>query len=79
MPYVVESQIANEDRAVGARLAGEMALLRAQADLPADVTFNLNGTAGQSFGAFAVEGMKLSSDGAGERFCRQGAVGWRDW
>ena len=39
-------------------------------DLPADVTFNLDGTAGQSFGAFTVEGMKLVLDGSGERFCR---------
>ena len=59
VPFVVESKIANCDRAVGARLAGELAVRRAQSELPADVTFNLNGTAGQSFGAFTVEGMKL--------------------
>ena len=55
-PFTVDSGIANSDRAVGARLAGELALLRAQKTTPADVTFNLHGTAGQSFGAFAVEG-----------------------
>ncbi|HEX7158802.1 MAG TPA: glutamate synthase-related protein, partial [Edaphobacter sp.] len=52
VPYVVDSPIANCDRAVGARLAGEIALRRAQGDFPVDVTFNLHGTAGQSFGAF---------------------------
>src|SRR6202040_2403858 len=50
LPYVVDSPIANCDRAIGARLSGELALQRAHADVPADVTFNLLGTAGQSFG-----------------------------
>ncbi len=65
VPYVLESKVANSDRAVGARLAGEIAVRRAQSELPVDVTFNLNGTVGQSFGAFTVEGMKLVLDGAG--------------
>ncbi len=75
LPYVVESTIANCDRAVGARLAGELALQRAQRDLPADVTFNLNGTAGQSFGAFTVEGMKLVLQGQANDFVGKGLSG----
>ena len=74
-PYVVDSPIANRDRAVGARLAGEIALLRAQADVSADVTFNLHGTAGQSFGAFAVGGMKLVLDGQANDFVGKGLSG----
>jgi glutamate synthase (NADPH/NADH) large chain len=74
-PYVIESPIANCDRAVGARLAGELALKRAQADLPADVTFNLHGVAGQSFGAFAVDGMKLVLDGQANDFVGKGLSG----
>ena len=72
---MVDSPIANCDRAVGARLAGELALRRAQADLPADVTFNLHGTAGQSFGAFTVEGMKLVLTGQANDFVGKGLVG----
>ncbi len=74
-PFVVDSKIANCDRAVGARLAGELALQRAQRDLPADVTFNLSGTAGQSFGAFTVEGMKLVLHGQANDFVGKGLSG----
>jgi glutamate synthase (ferredoxin) len=73
--FVVDSVIANADRAVGARLAGEIALRRAQRDLPADVTFNLSGTAGQSFGAFTVDGMKLVLTGQANDFVGKGLSG----
>ncbi len=46
-----------------------------QGDLPADVTFNLNGTAGQSFGAFTVDGMKLVLDGQANDFVGKGLSG----
>jgi glutamate synthase (NADPH/NADH) large chain len=75
LPFVVESKIANRDRAVGARLAGELALQRSQGDLPANVTFNLKGVAGQSFGAFAVEGMRLMLEGQANDFVGKGLSG----
>src|SRR5271170_5578953 len=75
LPFVVDSKIANADRAVGSRLAGEIALRRAQRDLPADLTFNLSGIAGQSFGAFAVEGMKLVLHGQANDFVGKGLSG----
>ncbi len=74
-PYVVESKIVNADRSVGARLAGELALRRAQKELPADVTYKLAGVAGQSFGAFAVEGMKLELTGQANDFVGKGLSG----
>jgi glutamate synthase (NADPH/NADH) large chain len=73
--FSIDSPIANSDRAVGAHLAGELALLRAQTPTPADVTFNLRGTAGQSFGAFAVDGMKLILDGQANDFVGKGLSG----
>jgi glutamate synthase (ferredoxin) len=73
--FVIDSKIANCDRAVGARLAGEIALRRAQSELAADVTFNLTGTAGQSFGAFTVDGMKLVLDGQANDFVGKGLSG----
>jgi glutamate synthase (NADPH/NADH) large chain len=75
MPYVVESVIANRDRAVGARLAGEIAVLRANSQTPADNTLKLTGTAGQSFGAFAIEGMKLVLSGQANDFVGKGLSG----
>jgi glutamate synthase (NADPH/NADH) large chain len=74
-PYVVDSTIANCDRAVGARLAGELVLRRAQGEFSADVTFNLSGVAGQSFGAFTVDGMKLVLDGQANDFVGKGLSG----
>jgi glutamate synthase (ferredoxin) len=73
--FVVDSKIANCDRAVGSRLAGEIAVRRAQGELAADVTFNLTGTAGQSFGAFTVDGMKLLLDGQANDFVGKGLSG----
>ena len=75
VPYVLDSKVANCDRAVGARLAGEIAVRRAQSELPVDVTFNLNGTVGQSFGAFTVEGMKLVLEGQANDFVGKGLSG----
>ena len=75
LPFVVDSPIANCDRAIGARLSGELALLRSQAELPADVTFNLHGTAGQSFGAFTVEGIRLILTGQANDFVGKGLSG----
>lgn len=75
VPFEVNSSIANKDRAVGARLAGELSLKRAQGLLLADVTMNLTGTAGQSFGAFAIEGMKLILDGWANDFVGKGLSG----
>jgi len=73
--YAVESPVANRDRAVGARLAGEIALLRVNAEVPVDVTMTLKGTAGQSFGAFTVDGMKLVLDGQANDFVGKGLAG----
>src|SRR3984957_8609297 len=73
--FVVDSAIANCDRAVGARMAGELAVRRAQGELPADVTFKLKGTAGQSLGAFTVEGMKLELEGQANDFVGKGLSG----
>ena len=67
---------ANEHRSVGARLSGELALLRAKGEIDCvDVTFDLHGTAGQSFGAFAAEGIKLILTGQANDFVGKGLSG----
>jgi len=76
--YSVSGMIANKDRAVGARIAGEMTILQAKAESPMplpDVTIKLTGTAGQSFGAFAIEGMKLELTGEANDFVGKGLSG----
>jgi glutamate synthase (NADPH/NADH) large chain len=74
--FEVGAAITNEDRAVGARLSGELALLRAKGEIDCvDVTFDLHGTAGQSFGAFAAEGIRLILTGQANDFVGKGLSG----
>jgi glutamate synthase (ferredoxin) len=75
-PFAVKAHITNEHRAVGARLSGEMSVLRARGELDElDATFELDGTAGQSFGAFAGAGMKLILTGQANDFVGKGLSG----
>ena len=75
-PFEFSATVRNEDRSLGARLSGELALLRAQhPDLKPDVHFRLRGTAGQSFGSFASQGMKLVLEGQANDFVGKGLSG----
>jgi glutamate synthase domain-containing protein 2/glutamate synthase domain-containing protein 1/glutamate synthase domain-containing protein 3 len=59
-----ELPVTNADRTVGARIAGEIARrYRGRTLRPATLRLDYRGSAGQSFGAFCVEGMQLSLDG----------------
>jgi glutamate synthase (NADPH/NADH) large chain len=75
-PFVVKANICNEHRSVGARLSGELAVLKTKGELDsADATFDLTGTAGQSFGAFAGTGLKLILTGQANDFVGKGLSG----
>jgi glutamate synthase (ferredoxin) len=71
-PVTLSGSIANTDRAYGADIAGAIAARRGDAGLPDGfVKATLTGSAGQSFGAFALPGMRLSlvgdaNDGLGK-------------
>jgi glutamate synthase domain-containing protein 2/glutamate synthase domain-containing protein 1/glutamate synthase domain-containing protein 3 len=76
-PWCIESRVTNEDRTLGARLAGQIA--RYRTDTPgatgSSLTFNLRGVAGQSFGAFATNGMTLKLEGLANDFVGKGLCG----
>lgn len=75
-PFRVQARISNAHRAVGARLAGELALARSRGEVEqADITFELEGIAGQSFGAFAHAGMCLVLSGQANDFVGKGLSG----
>ena len=75
-PFYVKAEITNEHRSVGARLSGELSVLRMKGEVDeSDVTFDLHGTAGQSFGAFAGTGMKLILTGQANDFVGKGLSG----
>jgi len=75
-PYMVKHTISNVDRSVGARLSGELSVLRAKGLVSTpDITLKLDGVAGQSFGAFAGEGVKLELSGQANDFVGKGLSG----
>jgi glutamate synthase (NADPH/NADH) large chain len=70
------AEVVNGDRSLGARLAGALALHAAKTDEPIrSVSVSCRGTAGQSFGAFAVTGMRLTLDGVANDFVGKGLSG----
>jgi glutamate synthase (NADPH/NADH) large chain len=77
VPLRIETQISNEDRTLGARLAGQLALFKTQnpSSTGSSLTFSTTGVAGQSFGAFAVSGMTLQLEGIANDFVGKGLSG----
>ena len=72
---VVEA-IRTEHRTVGAKLAGEIAVRRSEGRLAgASVTCRFTGSAGQSFGAFSVAGMRLLLEGEANDYVAKGISG----
>ena len=70
--------IKNTDRAVGTMLSGVIAKMYGEAGLP-DSTINIKfkGSAGQSFGAFAVHGLNLKLEGECNDYFGKGLSGGR--
>jgi glutamate synthase domain-containing protein 2/glutamate synthase domain-containing protein 1/glutamate synthase domain-containing protein 3 len=69
MPFTLQSEVANQDRTLGARLAGALAEERLDKAEPApSIRVELHGVAGQSLGAFAVRGMHLMLNGFANDF-----------
>ena len=77
VPFCLDAQVTNEDRTLGARLSGEIAQYRADNSgiTGSQLSFNLTGTAGQSFGAFAAAGMILKLEGLANDFVGKGLCG----
>jgi glutamate synthase (ferredoxin) len=72
----VTHRIATPDRTVGAKVAGELALHRsAHAHPSGKVIARFYGSAGQSFGAFAVDGMRLILEGEANDYVGKGMSG----
>jgi glutamate synthase domain-containing protein 2/glutamate synthase domain-containing protein 1/glutamate synthase domain-containing protein 3 len=68
--------IHNYDRSVGASLAGEIARRYGNAGLPGvSMTCTFQGSAGQSFGAFSVPGMRLILNGEANDYVGKGMTG----
>jgi len=77
-PVRIESMIKNTDRTTGAMLSGQIASKYGHTGLP-DETIHvaLTGTAGQSFGAWAVRGVTLELKGETNDYAGKGLSGGR--
>ncbi len=74
----LEYAIKNTDRAVGTMLSGVIARKYGEAGLPNDtVNIRFKGSAGQSFGAFAVHGVNLRLEGETNDYFGKGLSGGR--
>ena len=70
--------ICNVDRAVGTMLAGEIARRYGEEGLPDGcISLKFRGSAGQSFGAFAVKGMSMLLEGEANDYFGKGLSGGR--
>jgi glutamate synthase (ferredoxin) len=67
--------ILNTDRSVGTRLAGEIAGRHGDKGFTGELALTLNGAAGQSFGAFLLQGMHLKLVGEANDYVGKGING----
>ena len=74
----IEAGIRNLNRTVGAMLSGEVAKRFGNDGLPNDtINIKLNGTAGQSFGAFLAHGITMELTGQANDYVGKGLSGGR--
>ncbi|NIA24513.1 MAG: glutamate synthase large subunit [Gammaproteobacteria bacterium] len=74
----IETSVNNTNLAVGAMLSGEVARRYGHAGLPDDtIHIKLNGTAGQSFGAWLAHGITLHLEGDANDYVGKGLSGGR--
>jgi len=72
----ITEKINNLNRSFGTRISGEIAQYYGDKGLPDDtITINLEGTAGQSLGAFLSNGISLYINGAGNDYVGKGMSG----
>ncbi|QWC56680.1 glutamate synthase large subunit [Erythrobacter sp. 3-20A1M] len=77
-PVVLEREIRNVNRTVGAMLSGRIAEARGLAGLPPEtIRINLNGVAGQSLGAWLAHGVVLELTGDANDYVGKGLSGGR--
>src|SRR5258708_19494584 len=75
-PFAGVYDIGNHHLTVGARIAGRIAERRGNVGLPAGtIRLRFRGSAGQSFGAFALPGMRLQLGGEANDYVGKGLSG----
>ena len=76
LPFQGAYPVRNDQLAIGARVAGALAERFGDAGLaPGTVQLDFSGSAGQSFGAFALRGMRLTLEGEANDYVGKGLNG----
>ena len=73
IPTTPRFSIHNSDRSIGAHLSGE--LLRQSRSLGTEFNFHFHGSAGQSFGAFLIDGVRFHLSGEANDYVGKGLSG----
>ncbi|RLA72896.1 MAG: glutamate synthase large subunit, partial [Epsilonproteobacteria bacterium] len=77
-PILLEKEISNLNRSFGTRISGEIAKYYGDKGLPdGTIDIRLEGTSGQSLGAFLINGVSLRINGAGNDYIGKGMHGGR--
>ena len=77
-PIVLEKKITNLNRSFGTRISGEIAKYYGDTGLPdGTIDLRLEGTTGQSLGAFLSSGIRMHINGAGNDYIGKGMSGGR--
>ncbi|WP_175416341.1 glutamate synthase large subunit [Natrinema versiforme] len=75
-PVSLEAEVTNVDRTVGAMLSNRITSRYGEPGLPEDtITLDVDGTAGQSFGAFLASGISMHLDGSANDYVGKGLSG----
>ncbi|MER3397917.1 MAG: glutamate synthase large subunit [Chloroflexota bacterium] len=75
-PVCYEAAVRNSDLAIGARIAGEIVRHHGPEGLPpGTIELRLKGSAGQSFGAFCANGLRLILEGEANDYVGKGMSG----
>ncbi|OVE84713.1 glutamate synthase large subunit [Natronolimnobius baerhuensis] len=75
-PVTLETEVSNVDRTVGAMLSNRITSRYGEPGLPEDtITVDLEGTAGQSFGAFLASGVSMHLEGSANDYVGKGLSG----
>ncbi|HEX5993354.1 MAG TPA: glutamate synthase large subunit [Thermomicrobiales bacterium] len=74
-PVVIEMDVRTENRTVGAKIANTITVQHPWGLPESAVSIRLTGSAGQSFGAFIVDGMRLDLEGEANDYVGKGMTG----
>ena len=72
---VIKRKIYNTDRAIGTMLSGTIAFLYGSGGFNGNIQLRLEGTAGQSFGAFLIDNLELRLAGVANDYVAKGMCG----